>query len=430
MKKDKKKSDITRLLELSGRRKGLLIVSAITVTVHSLLSMVPYILIFYILTELLNGRITNPDINTWLIWAFTAVVISAVMLFISGIFSHIAAFNILYELRCKITDKLGRLPMGYLKNRSSGSLKKILVDDVERIENFIAHNLPDTIRALILPLVILGYLFIIDYRLALASLLSLIVLVISISALSGSEAEKTRIKKYHESLEKMNSGIVEFVRAMPVMKIFGQSASAFVKYSGTVKEFDFHLMEWTKLTAPLWGIIMSFLNNALLPLLIFGLYLYFKGDLELPVFFLFLILGVGYMKPAFQLASIIPEITMISHGVTRMDEILFEVEEQKGGSAPVPDEFSLEFKQARFFYIQGIEVIKDVSFKVPQGTITALVGPSGSGKSTAGVDQIVVLDNGQVEAVGTHRELLKKNRLYTRMWNAHQRAKEFEIINK
>lgn len=584
MKQDKKKSGIARLLELSGQKKGLLLASFVGATVHVLLTMVPYILIFYILKELLNGRITNPNIHAWLIWAFAAIVISAVMLYSSGMAAHIAAFNILYGLRCNITDKLGRLPMGYLRNRSSGALKKIVADDVELIELFIAHSLPDAVRAVVLPLVIIGYLFVVDWRLALVSLLPVLILVIAVPALSGSEAEKAKIKKYHDSLEEMNAGIVEFVRAMPVMKIFGQSASAFAKYSDTVKEFDRHVRDWTRLTAPLWAMIFSFLNNALLPLLAFGLYLYFSGGLELPVFFLFLILGVGYIRPAFKLTTVNSEIIKISQGVKRMDEILFEVEEQKSGATPVPSEFSLEFQQAWFSYVKGIDAIKDVSFKVPQGTITALVGPSGSGKSTAGqliarfydlksgsitlggvnindlaaedlmehvgfvfqdnmmfhqsiydnilmgmdktkeavmaaaktarchdfimqlpdgyetrfggkgvhlsggeqqriqlarvilkdapvlvldeatafsdpenehlimtaiseliqnktviiiahrlstiveVDQIVVLDNGEVEAVGNHEELLQESELYSKMWNAHTRVKEFEIV--
>jgi ATP-binding cassette subfamily B protein len=507
-------------------------------------------------------------------------------MFASGMASHIAAFNILYELRSKIADKLGKLPMGYVGSRSSGSLKKILADDVERIEPFIAHSLPDTVKAVALPVIILSYLFFADWRLALISFIPLLILLIVVPATYGSEEGKARMKKYHDSLEDLNGGIVEFVRAMPVMKIFGQSASAFAQYSGTVKEFDLHLKEWTKITAPIWAMIMSFLTNALLPLLSFGLYLYFKGDLNLAVFFLFLILGVGYIRPAFKLASLGPQITMISRGVTRMDEILFKIEEQKSGSIPVPEEFTLEFKHAHFSYNEGIEVIKDVSFKVPQGSITALVGPSGSGKSTTGqliarfydlksgsitlgnvnindlatedlmenvgfvfqdnmmfyqslydnilmgmdkakeevmaaaktarchdfiielpmgydthfgstgihlsggeqqriqlarvilkdapvlildeatafsdpenehlimsaiseliqnktviiiahrlstiteVDQIVVLNNGEVEAKGTHNRLLGESKLYTKMWNAHKRAKEFEIINQ
>ena len=586
MKQEKQKSGIARLLELSGKRKGLLIVSGITATVHAMLTMVPYILIFYILKELLTGQIANPDIGNYLIWAFVAIVISFFLMFASGMASHIAAFNILYELRSKIADKLGKLPMGYLGNRSSGSLKKILADDVERIEPFIAHSLPDTVKAVVLPVIILSYLFVADWRLALISFIPLLILLIIVPATYGSGKGKARMKKYHESLEDLNSGIVEFVRAMPIMKIFGQSASAFDKYSGTVKDFDLHLKEWTKVIAPIWAMFISFLSNALLPLLAFGLYLYFKSDLDLSLFFLFLILGVGYVRPVFALASLGPQITMISQGVRRMDEILFRIEEQKSGTMPAPEEFALEFKHAHFSYNEGIEVIKDVSFKVPQGSITALVGPSGSGKSTAGqliarfydlksgsitlgnvnindlatedlmenigfvfqdnmmfhqslydnilmgmdktreevmtaaktarchdfiielpkgydthfgstgvhlsggeqqriqlarvilknapvlildeatafsdpenehlimnaiseliqnktviiiahrlstiaeVDQIVVLNNGEVEAKGTHNQLLGESKLYTKMWNAHKRAKEFEIVNQ
>lgn len=384
MNKKKKKTGIFRLLELSGPKKGLLIVSSALAAINALLTMVPYILIFYILNELLSGRISNPDINTWLIRAFAAIVISMVMLYLSGMVCHIAAFNILYDLRCKITDKIGRLPMGYLGDCSSGALKKIVADDVERIELFIAHSLPDAVRAVILPLVILGYLFVVDWRLALVSLIPLLILVIVVPAVSGSEAEKAKVKRYHDSLEEMNSGIVEYVRAMSVMKIFGQSASAFAKYSDTVQAFDRHLKDWIIVTAPVWAMIISFLTNALLPLLAFGLYLYFSGGLELPVFFLFLILGVGYIRPAFRLTTVNSEIIKIGQGVKRMDEILFDVGEQKSGAVPIPYEFTLEFRKARFSYVKGIDVIKDISFKVPQGTITALVGPSGSGKTTAG----------------------------------------------
>ena len=346
--------------------------------------MVPYVLIIYILTELLKGRIINPDIITWLYWAFAAVVISYVLLYLSSIAAHIAAYDILYGLRCNITDKLSKLPMGYLRNNSSGALKKIVTDDVERIELFIAHNLADSVKAAVLPLVILGYLFFVDWRLALVSLLPLAILVITVPALSSTNDYKVRMEKYHDSLEKMNSGIVEFVRAMPIMKIFGQSASAFAGYSDTVNDFNRDLQSWSRLISPLWAMIISFLTNALLPLLICGLYLYFNGGLQLPVFFLFLILGVGYIRPAFKLTTIRGEIIMINEGVKRMDEILFEVEEQKDGSKPGPTNFSLEFRQVRFSYVEGIDVLHDACFAVPQGSITALVGPSGSGKSTAG----------------------------------------------
>jgi ATP-binding cassette subfamily B protein len=130
--------------------------------------------------------------------------------------------------------------------------------------------------------------------------------------------------------------------------------------------------------------LMSFINNALLPLLVAGLLFFFRGSLSLSVFFLFLILGVGYIRMVFALMTIGPQMTIINHGVKRIDEILFEIEEQQYGNAVFTHDFSVTFNHVNFSYTKGTEVLKDVSFTVPQNSITALVGPSGSGKSTIG----------------------------------------------
>lgn len=382
--KNKQKSGIARLLEIAGQRKGLLIVSGILSAIHVVLSMIPYILIYYIVDGLLGNQVSGIDINTYLIWAFVAVAFSFVLMYASGTASHIAAFNILYELRCKIASKLGKLPMGYIGDRSSGALKKILSDDVERIEIFIAHSIPDTIKAIVLPIIMLTYLFVVDWRLALVSFIPLIILSFIIPIMMGTKRARQVMAEWHLSLEEMNAGIVEYVRAIPVMKIFGQSASSFSKYSENVKRYDILILEWVKISSKVWGTIMSYLNNALLPVLAFGLYLYFQNGISLSVFFLFLILGAGYVRPLFALTALSTQITMINHGVKRMDEILFEVEEQKEGSVSSSfSDFSVNFKNVRFSYTAGIDVLKDISFSVPQGSITALVGPSGSGKSIA-----------------------------------------------
>ncbi len=585
MKKQKQKSGIARLLVIAGKRKGLLFLSGLLAIVHAVLTLVPYALVYYILKELLTIGISAGEISKWLVWAFLAISGSFILMYASGMASHIAAFNILYELRCKIADKLGKMPMGYVGKRSSGSLKKILADDVERIETFIAHGIPDSVKAITLPTLVLIFLFTIDWRLSLITFAPLVIVIVLVFSAFATPKAKATMKKYHSSLEDMNAGIVEFVRAMPVMKIFGQSARAFKKYSSTVDDYNTFVEKWTKISASVWGMLISFLNNALLPLLVVGLLFYFNNDLTLPVFFLFLILGVGFVRPVFALMSLGPQISIINHGVKRIDEILFEVEEQEYGKEEESDDFSVEFKNVDFSYVEGTEVLKDISFKVPQGSITALVGPSGSGKSTAGqliarfydvkngsislgginindfkaeqlmenigfvfqdnmmffqsfydnirmgsnksleevkaaakiarchdfimklpngydtkfgdkgihlsggeqqriqlarvvlkdpkvlvldeatafsdpenehlimqafseiiqdktvvviahrlstiaeVDQIVVLDNGKADAIGTHEELIKTSKLYMKMWNAHKRAKEFEIIN-
>ena len=212
-----------RLLEIAGERKGLLIGSCILAGVFVLLSLVPYILVLYILREITHGSPDFSTINHYLWWAAFAVLISMLAFLLSGVLSHIAAFNILFGLRKRITEKVGKLPMGYLTHRNSGVFKKILSDDVERIETFIAHQIPDFVKAIVLPLVTIAYLFSEDWRLALASLFPLVLLGILLP-LFASKKERQLVDQYNASLEEMNAGIVEYVRAIPVMKIFQQSA--------------------------------------------------------------------------------------------------------------------------------------------------------------------------------------------------------------
>ncbi|MEM6724774.1 MAG: ABC transporter ATP-binding protein, partial [Bacteroidota bacterium] len=232
------------------------------------------------------------------------------------------------------------------------------------------------------PLLTLCFLFVVDWRLALVSLLPLLFVVIASYFSFGTDQSKELMKKYHDSLEDMNSGIVEFVRVMPVMKIFNQSASNFKKFSDTVSQFEFFVTQWIRKTSTVWGMLLSFLNNALLPLLVVGLILLTGYELDLSVFFLFLILGVGYIRFMFALVSFGPQISMINHGVNRIDEILFNIKEHEAGDEPFPDTYDIVLDRVDFRYTETIAVLKDVSFNIPQGSITALVGPSGSGKST------------------------------------------------
>ena len=152
-----------------------------------------------------------------------AAIAAYVLLYASGMVSHVAAFNILYELRRQMADKLGKLPLGFINQSNSGALKKILADDVERIENFIAHSIPDLVKGVALPVVTLGYLFTVNWQLALTSCIPIIMLAVMMPFMFGRKF-KALLTEYHSSLESMNAGIVEFVRAMPVIKIFGHNA--------------------------------------------------------------------------------------------------------------------------------------------------------------------------------------------------------------
>ncbi|WP_312191970.1 ABC transporter ATP-binding protein [Sphingobacterium sp.] len=383
-KSTKRKNGIARLLEIAGRKKGLLFISGFLAIVHALLSLVPYMLVFYIIRELTKETIDFELAWTYIIYAIMAAVGSMLVFFASGIFSHIAAFNILFELRRFIVEKVGKLPMGFLGNKNSGALKKILSDDVERIENFVAHQIPDFVKGIALPLVTIIFLFSQDWRLAAISFVPLLVLVVLVFKMYGGR-NKQLIKDYHASLEDMNAGIVEYVLAMPVMKIFGQSAETFDKYGHTVKRFNGFVMDWVKTSTPAFAVFMSFVSNAMLPVLALGLYLYFKNGLNLATLLLFLILGTGYIKPLFALSNMGIQISVINRGVEQIDELLYhpEMEDSKLQNI-VPVNFNIVFEDVSFSYDGKNPVLNHLDFEIKEKSLTALVGPSGAGKSTVG----------------------------------------------
>lgn len=372
-----------RLLQIAGQRKSLLLASCTLAVIHSVLSLVPYALVFYIIKELTQSQPNFSTIQQYVIYAIVIVIVSMVAFLLSGILSHIAAFNILYGLRKTITKKVGILPMGYLSHRNSGAFKKIISDDVERIETFVAHQIPDFVKAVALPLLTLGYLFSEDWRLALISCLPLLVLVVILPLMFGSKNQNLT-QKYHHSLEEMSAGIVEYVRAMPVMKIFQQSAETFDKYGKKVLTFHRFVSDWIRHSSPPFAIFMSFASNAMLPVLVLGLYLYFHNGLTLATLLFFLILGTGYMRPVFAMSNMAMQLQLIEQGVQQIDKILEARVLPETHTPQEPSHYDIRFDKVSFAYDGEHYVLNDINFIAKEGSITALVGPSGAGKSTVG----------------------------------------------
>ncbi|WP_220100613.1 ABC transporter ATP-binding protein [Chitinophaga oryzae] len=410
--KQKPKSGAARLLEIAGSKKYMLSLSALLAVLYALLSLIPYVLVYYILKAITMPPVDTALVLRYVIWGIAAMLAANAFLYASGMASHTAAFNILYELRMQMAAKLAKLPLGFINRNNSGVLKKIMADDIERLENFVAHSIPDLVKGITLPVLTLGYLFTVDWRLASVSCIPIVLLALIIPIMFNKK-RLALMTAYHRSIEDMNTGIVEFVRAMPVIRIFGHDAESFERYSGRVDSFHAMVTQWNKESSPPFGIFISFASNATLPVLALGLYLYFSHGLQLSVLLLFLLLGVGYIRSLFSLSSLGSQLSVISHGVKRLDEVLFSEEQQAEGTALPGDGYDLRFKQVTFGYDENRTVLRNVTFDVPQGTVTALVGPSGSGKSTIAqlIPRFWDVQEGTVSIGGTDVKQMKPEAL-------------------
>ena len=377
-------SKFLRLLKIAGTKKTLLIISAILAVISSAFSLVPYIIIYIVMVRLLNPDFGPQDFlyirNLGLV-AAGMVVLRYVIMAGAFMLSHVAAFKILYGLRTVLAEHLGKLPMGYFNTNQTGKIKKILYEDVEEIEQFIAHHIPDLVSGIVLPVMILVYLFLVDWHMALVALLPLPLAFFLQQKAFDRDGQEDRRKQYHNALENMNGTIVEYIRGMPVVKIFNQTVQSFTRLKEAVYAYRHFIEQITLSMAPAWAMFIVITSSGLFFILPFGLWFYIKGLIPLPTLFLFLMLGSGYMTPLFKLAMLGGQLGHILEGITRMDGILNSPAIREPITPQSPRNSTIEFKNVSFAYGDK-NVLKNISFAMGEGKVTALVGPSGAGKTT------------------------------------------------
>ncbi len=384
----KTKQGIPRLLEIAGKKKIWLIFSALISVVSTAAQFIPYIAIYKILKELaLNA--TKPEmINNDYIWYWCYItlgsfVVYCIFLFASLMLSHIAAFDILYEFRVKLSNKLAKLPLGFFSDKTSGSIKKVMSDDVERIELFIAHHIPDIVSSLLFPAMLIIYMFIIDWRLALVAMCIFIAALLIIAQMNNSRM-KTVADEYVKIMGRMNGSIVEFVKGIQVVKIFTKSTKAFERLNNNINDFQNYAFKITQQwSTPYIGFNLILAATTLL-IVPPATYFLLKADSYpdyIPTVLMFILFSGSMFFPMLKLIWIGGVISQVTVGVNQIDSILQEYELPQHTKQATLKGYSVEFDKVSFAYSDDT-VLEDINFIAHEGTITALVGPSGGGKST------------------------------------------------
>jgi ATP-binding cassette subfamily B protein len=384
----KRKTGLRRITEVAGTKKWWLFASIFFAIISTALQFVPIVVVYLILVELAqhatNLALLNQEYMFNLAWiSVFSVVGYALLLYISTMLSHIAAFNILYEIRVRISDKLTRLSMGFFTEKSSGEIKKVMSDDVERLELYIAHHIPDITSGIAFPLILIGFLIVADWLLGIVTLIPLIVGIL-VQAKMTSETEL--YNEYHDSLQDINTAVVEYVRGMPVIKVFGATAESFASLRKTTYAFRDLSKMVTEKYSTVYPRFLTAISSSLLliiPVATFLLTLY-PYDQYIPMVLLFLIVGGGMFFPLLKLMTVSSKIKEIGIGMERIDGILDREEMMEVSLGKHPADASIAFEEVSFAYEDDI-TLSDVSFSAEPGTVTALVGPSGSGKTTIGL---------------------------------------------
>ena len=386
---NKRKTGLARLIEIAGTKRRLLIGAMLLAVITAIMQFVPIIAVYNILIELAEHALDPSLIDKAYIWQWGYIALGAffafgVLTFASLMLSHIAAFNILYEIRMQLVQKMVRLPLGFFSRRASGELKKIMSDDVERIELFIAHHIPDIVTALLFPLILVSYMFAVDWRLAIVVLAVLAMAFYVMGRIYTGKKIREVSKRYVETLGRMNASIVEYIRGIQVVKTFTESTNAYRKLNDDIKEYRKFANEVNVQYQPTYVGFLTILSSALLFIIPVAVWL-LVGSASyatfVPVLLMFLFFGVAVFFPVLKLLWIGSFLNQNNMGVQKIDDILYMDEIEEPDIPRHPKDASVEFRNVSFAY-DTTPILKAISFISHPGTITALVGPSGAGKST------------------------------------------------
>ena len=377
---DKNNNPMSRLMELAAPYKSKYVLSVILAVLGVAAGLLPFFVVSKIVVLLMNGETSVSVYMEWCLLAGLGFLAKVCFSNLSTLVSHTATFATLAEIRLRLVDKLTRVPMGYMINTPSGELKNVLVDRVEGMETTLAHLVPELTANLCIPVCILIYLLFLDWRMALASLITLPIGMLCYKGMANGYEEK--FKGLIMRVRKMTNTVVEYIGGIEVIKAFNQSANSYQKYSDAVEDNASYAVNWMKSVQLYKSMLVTIWPSVLVCVLPIGCILYQNGTLSVPAFITCIVLSLGIITPILNAMNFTDSISQMKSVVGELCAVLDEKELERP-EKPVPIHSSnIALENVSFSYEAGKPLLKNVSLSIPENTITAFVGPSGGGKST------------------------------------------------
>ena len=340
---------------------------------------VPFLTVALLADELYRGTATIQRVLFFSGIAAICQLIKMLLTWRSSLMSHKISFTILKNIREAITNRMAKVPMGVMLETPTGTFKNLIVDNVAKLEDSMAHFMPELPSNIAAPLCSILLIFILDWRMGLASLITIPLGILFFAAMMRGYGP--RMENYMRSANDMNSSLVEYVSGIQVIKAFNRSASSYGKYSKSVNYFHDSTMEWWSQCWFWNAAARAVLPSTLLGTLPVGAWLYMEGTLSLPVFLISLVVPLGFVAPLMKVSEAMEQVSMIKGNLEQVTAFL-KTPELVRPSEPVSlGERTYQFEDVHFGY-KETEVLHGISFQTRPGTMTAIVGPSGSGKST------------------------------------------------
>ena len=376
---NKEPGAIRQLFAFVGESNSKMRISIFLAVLGEMFGIVPFLMVALLADELYRGTATIQRVLFFCGIAAICQLIKMLLTWRSSLMSHKISFTILKNIREAITDRMAKVPMGVMLETPTGTFKNLIVDNVAKLEDSMAHFMPELPSNIAAPLCSILLIFILDWRMGLASLITIPLGILFFAAMMRGYGP--RMENYMRSANDMNSSLVEYVNGIQVIKAFNRSASSYGKYSKSVNYFHDSTMEWWSQCWFWNAAARAVLPSTLLGTLPVGAWLYMEGTLSLPVFLISLVVPLGFVAPLMKVSEAMEQVSMIKGNLEQVTAFL-KTPELVRPSEPVSlGERTYQFEDVHFGY-KETEVLHGISFQTNPGTMTAIVGPSGSGKST------------------------------------------------
>lgn len=377
-----KKSFINVLFSYAGGEKKKMILSVILSVISVMLGLVPFYCMYELISMFVADTVTTGEIVKWCIIALLSYALKILTFTLSTGTSHSMAYTILEVLRLRLADRFLHAPLGNVENHTIGEIKNMMVDKIENLEPPLAHMIPEGAGHIVLPVVSIIALFIIDWRLALASLvtfpLSLVCMALTFK-ISGKN-----FAKYDESANYMNSTIVEYIEGIEVIKAFGRAGVSYEKYAGAITDFRTFVIKWLSSTFATMKLSFALFPSTLIGTLPVALALANGDTITGAQAALAVMLSISMVGSLAKLEVFSENMRQVKFTVENLNEFLEMPELPEPEKRADINHTGVELRNVHFSYTgdEKDEVLHGVDLKLPEGSFTALVGPSGGGKST------------------------------------------------
>ena len=400
--------------------------SSILLILKILFDLIPQILLVYLINFLMNKNININNIKLIFLIILISFILKEVFYYFTVKIAHEKAYNKLIELRLNIIKHLKKLSLGFFKEHSTGELTNIIQHDVEQVEVYLAHGLPEIMSAMVIPVIVLISMFTVDYRLAFAMLTG-IPLMFLVKKFSQNIMKKN-FQIYFNQESKMQEELMEYVKNISVIKAFAKEEVISERTLKTAKEY----INWVKksmgaVTVPM-GLINIFMEIGVVIVMILGSFFLSKGEITLPRFILSIILSSIFTSSINKTATLQHFSIVFKEAIKSIGKILtialpIEKKDDELQSG------NIEFKNVNFEYIQGSFKLQNINLLIEKNTLNAFVGPSGCGKST--IANLIMgfwdIENGQINISGKNISEYSEQSISKLIGSVQQEAILFNI---